>query len=208
MEPKKIKAPNRVRKHVNPLADQIVHSFEGFADSKPVIVDIGAYRGEFFYKLLEKYPNTYNAIVSEIRRPIANYLVELFADRPDSVKVFDGDGSKNLKSILHPMIQRGIYVEKVFFNFPDPWLKEKHKKRRVITASFLQDLKTWIEPSTEFIFQTDQKPLFDDTIQLLEEQGISYTEFFDSWEGIKTRWEELKTDQGSPIYRVKFIICK
>lgn len=203
----KIKIPNRVRKHVNPLADLQVHSFGGFNNNNPVLVDIGAYRGEFIYALLEKYPN-HNGIVCEIRKAYAQYLTELFADRKDSVRVFDGDGSKNLKNLLYPMIQKGILVERIFYNFPDPWLKDKHKKRRVITEKFLTDTKTWIDPSTEFIFQTDQLPLFEDTVELLIQQNIAYERFYDSYEGIKTRWEELKTERNEEIYRIKFRFTK
>lgn len=198
--------PNRIRKHVNPLADQKIHAFEGFADGKPVLVDLGAYRGEFIKTLLEVHPNKYNAVVCEIRKPYAHYLTELFSEQSASVKVFDGDSSKNLKNILLPMIKKGISIERIFINFPDPWLKEKHKKRRVVTANFIQDCKTWIQPTTEFIFQTDQQPVFEDTVALLDEQNIPYQRFYESYKGIKTRWEELKTEQGSEVYRISFFI--
>ena len=59
-----IPLPKRIRNHVNPLADLTEHQFEGFSDNKPIIVDVGAYRGEFTKQLHEQYGNNYNFIVT------------------------------------------------------------------------------------------------------------------------------------------------
>ena len=54
-ETPKPKVPKRVRNHVNPLADLQEHSFDGFDNDKPIIIDIGSYRGEFAATLLELF---------------------------------------------------------------------------------------------------------------------------------------------------------
>ena len=83
----------RVRNHVNPLSILIEHSFDGFGNDHPILVDVGACKGEFSAELIEKFPD-HNFILFEIRRPLAQKLAEKFADKKN-VAVFDGDAARN-----------------------------------------------------------------------------------------------------------------
>lgn len=205
MSEQEIKLPRRVRNHVNPLADLRIHHFEGFMNESPLVIDIGSYKGEFVQQLIENFGESKNFIAAEIRKPYAHYLTELFKDR-ENVEVFDGDAAKNFKTILKPSQDRGVIIEYVFINFPDPWFKDKHKKRRVLNANFLTETKEWVHPETQFIFQTDQEQLFRETQQLLDEQRITYTEFKEPLWGVQTHWEMMKIEEGKPIYRMSFYI--
>ncbi len=201
----KPKLPKRVRNHVNPLADLIEHSFDGFSNNNPIIIDIGSYRGEFVEQLLEKFSSSKNYIAAEIRKPYARFLEELFTEH-DNVMVFDGDTAKNFKTILKPSQDKGVLIEYVFINFPDPWFKERHKKRRVINRNFLQETKKWISTETVFVFQTDQEELFRETQELLVEERIIYEEFSEPLWGAQTHWETMKIGEGDNIYRMKFFM--
>jgi tRNA (guanine-N7-)-methyltransferase len=196
----------RVRHHVNPLADRTEHFFEGFENNRPIIVDIGADRGEFTQQLLEQFGADKNFLVLEIRKPLAKKLKLKFKEY-ENVAVFDGDATRNFKSLLKPSIDRGILIEEIYINFPDPWFKERHKKRRVINEKFINKIKDWIQPETKWIFQTDQRSLFEDTIQVLQsvdEIKIKYLNT--SPYNITTKWEDAKTEAGNKIYRLIFYI--
>ena len=193
----------RVRPHVNPLAITHEHIFRGFGNNQNIIIDVGAYKGEFSEALIQKFP-TKNFIVFEIRQPIYLQLCEKFA-KYDNVLVFDGDAGRNFRHIVQPCLDQGVVIEEVYINFPDPWPKAKHKKRRFINAKFLQELLLWIPNQTKFIFQTDQAPLFDDTLELVQENGHFLIEPFDtSPYGVQTHWEAVKMAEGDTIYRMKF----
>ena len=78
-----IKTPKRIRNHVNPLAYTEEIFFDGFKNKKPIIMDIGSYRGEFGQKLVKKFSSENpdkqkNFIFTEIRKPFADYLEKLF----------------------------------------------------------------------------------------------------------------------------------
>lgn len=193
----------RVRNHVNPLSILIEHEFEGFGNDHSVIVDVGACKGEFSAALIEKFPEK-NFIVFEIRRPLARKLAEKFSEY-DNVAVFDGDAARNFQAILGPCIGQGAPIEQIFVNFPDPWFKEKHKKRRFVHAKFLQKCSEWLPLETEFVFQTDQEFLFNETIEELEQSSYTQMERFEgSAHGIPTHWERQKLLEGDPIWRIKF----
>ena len=197
-----MKTPKRIRNHVNPLADRKEISFDGFSNQNNIIVDIGSYRGEFAQKLVNEFGDSKNFILFEIRKPFFEYLTNLFIEN-NNVAVFDGDAARNLKSILEPSIKKGVFIEKIFINFPDPWFKEKHKKRRVVNENFLNEIKTWLPKETEVVFQTDQKPLFKETKKLIKEvKGFKIKKLWKPYWGIRTYWEEMKIKEKNRIHRM------
>ena len=193
----------RTRTHSNPLANLQEYAFEGFGNDKPIFVDVGAFKGEFMAQLADKYPE-HNFICFEIRLPIAEYLREKFKDC-ENFRVFDGDAGRNFKNILEPCLEEGANIEQIFVNFPDPWFKDRHKKRRFITAKFCNELATWLPAQTEIVFQTDQQFLFDETLEYLNETPYqSIKRFESSVHGIPTDWEKVKMTKGETIWRMKF----
>lgn len=195
----------RVRHHVNPLSDQTEVRFEGFDNGRPIIVDVGADRGEFSACLLEQKKETHNFIVSEIRKPLVDRLRKKFEEE-EGVYVCGGDFVRNVRTILLPCIDQGAPIEEVYFNFPDPWFKERHHKRRVVCTRLLDEMSQWITGETRFIYQTDQGELFEDTITLLQEHGLWDITYFDaSPHNCQTKWEAAKASQGERIYRMNFV---
>lgn len=200
------KLPKRIRNHVNPLADRTDISFPGFDNDNPIMMDIGAYRGEFAEQLVERFSISHNFIVTEIRKPFANYLRNFFSENKN-VTVFDGDSARNIENLLQSSVNNEVAIDYIFINFPDPWFKEKHKKRRVVNHDFLNRLKTLITPETTIVFQTDQKSLFDETVELVNENEGWNIGYFDEplW-GIQSYWETMKIKEGSPIYRMQITL--
>ena len=205
---------SRLRHHTNPLANTKEHHFPGFKNSREIWVEVGSGKGEFAEELIQKHPRK-NFILFEIRQPLYLSLVQKFAPFPN-VRVFDGDAGRNFREILLPSISRGVTVKKVFINFPDPWFKKKQQKRRFINSSFLQKTQKYIKGETEFIFQTDQKSLFDFTWKCLNEHyklcnpALSKTKklhrFASSPQGIQTHWEKAKIAQQQKIWRLRFYL--
>ncbi len=195
--------PKRIRPHVNPLSITKEFSFEGFGNNRPIIIDVGACKGEFTEALLKKFPEK-NFIVFEIRVPLAEKLKIQFAHLPN-VQVFDGDAGRNFRSIVEPCQKQGAFVEEIFVNFPDPWFKEKHKKRRFINSKFLEDCSSWLNPKTEFVFQTDQEFLFKETLEVVEESPYAVIKIFKkSPYGVQTDWEQAKLKEGENVWRMRF----
>lgn len=193
----------RTRTHANPLANlQEIH-FEGFGNPQPIFVDVGAFKGEFIAQLAEKFPD-HNFICFEIRAPIAETLRKQFKDFPN-FRVFDGDAGRNFKNILQPCLEQGASIQEIFVNFPDPHFKDRHKKRRFITTKFCNELATWLPVETEIVFQTDQKFLFDETLEYLAETPYKNIKYFKgSAHDIPTNWEKAKLEKGDKIWRMRF----
>lgn len=193
----------RVRNHVNPLSILKEHSFDGFENNNPIMVDVGSCKGEFSEALIKKFPDR-NFVLFEIRVPLAHKLREKFESYPNMV-VFDGDAGKNFKNIFQSSIKKGAPITEIFVNFPDPWFKEKHKKRRFINKKFLEECAKWLPADTWFVFQTDQRFLFDETKEVVEASPFSHIERFEnSAHDIPTHWEQQKLNEGFQIWRMRF----
>ena len=199
------KKKRRVRHHVNPLSDLTEHSFAGFQNGKPIIVDVGADHGEFIEGLLEIFGEEKNFIIFEIRKPLAEKLREnFFQDK--NVVVFNGDANRNFKNIIQPCLIKSE-IEEIYINFPDPWFKAKHKKRRFINEKFLQSIKSWVPTSTQWIFQTDQKQLFEETLKILKTLQVNEIYFFENTPyNLPTKWEKAKHKEANKIYRMKWVM--
>ncbi len=202
-----MKKPKRIRNHVNPLSHTEDVFFSYFPNNNPIIIDIGSYRGEFGVKIIDYFEQEKlykNFIFFEIRKPYLEFLEQLFLGK-ENVKIFGGDAGKNLENILKKSIKKGVEIEKIFINFPDPWFKKKHHKRRVITEEFLNNLKQWLPLKTEIIFQTDQKKLFKWTEKIIKKNGFFKIKKFNKpiW-NITSYWEDMKTKEGNKIWRMKF----
>ena len=51
----------------------------------------------------------------------------------------------------------GLFFEKIYILFPDPWPKKKHKKRRLINEKFVYLINKISKKNTKIIISTDNK---------------------------------------------------
>ena len=61
-------------------------------------------------------------------------------------------------------------VSSIFLNFPDPWWKAKHKKRRIISDAFAGLLASRLVPGGMILVQTDVASLLEELLARLEAQ--------------------------------------
>ena len=68
----------------------------------------------------------------------------------------------------------GLFAEEslqsIYLNFPDPWWKAKHKKRRIVQDSFAALLSSRLQPGGMMLIQTDVASLLEEYLERLEAQ--------------------------------------
>ncbi len=72
-----------------------------------------------------------------------------------SCKFIHGDGVFLLKTCIAPKT-----LKTIFFNFPDPWHKNRHRKRRKFTKEFMELCLSRLVEDGEFIFISDNPDIF------------------------------------------------
>lgn len=66
-------------------------------------------------------------------------------------------------------------ISRIFINFCNPWPKLRHNKRRLTHGRFLSIYKTFLKPSSEIWFKTDDVALFEDSIGYFKENNFDIT---------------------------------
>jgi tRNA (guanine-N7-)-methyltransferase len=76
-------------------------------------------------------------------------------------------------------------VKSISFNFPDPWFKKKHFKRRVIQPEFINVLSNSLQIGSLIFIKSDVKDLFDymdstisTNFKKIDKQNFNYSESF------------------------------
>lgn len=64
-----------------------------------------------------------------------------------------------------------VRLAKSFLLFPDPWPKNKHRKKRLVQKEFLTQLASFQGPGTRFYFRTDHEVYFKWTHKHLVEHA-------------------------------------
>ena len=155
-----------MRQHVNPLSknffeiDPIPPLNQVFENPKlPLHLDIGCASGDFLFELSLKNKN-WNYIGIEIREKLvlnANLKMKrrenknLYFSFGNANNIFD---QSNNKSIIN-------FITSISFNFPDPWFKKKHHKRRVIQPKLINLLSNSMKKESLIFIKTDVRELFD-----------------------------------------------
>ena len=155
-----------MRQHVNPLSKNFFevdpipplnHVFEN--PKLPLHLDIGCASGDFLFELSLKNKN-WNYIGIEIREKLvlnANLKMKsrenknLYFSFGNANNIFDHSNNKSIINL----------ITSISFNFPDPWFKKKHHKRRVIQPKLINLLSNSMQKESLIFIKTDVRELFD-----------------------------------------------
>ena len=155
-----------MRQHVNPLSrnfneiERIPSLIEIFGDSKLNLhLDIGCAAGEFLFDLALVNTN-WNYLGIEIREKLVKTAKLKIQEREIKNLYFLFGNAKNiLNDVQSKFIIKNL--KSISFNFPDPWFKKRHNKRRVIQPEFINILSNSLQKGTLIFIKTDVKDLFD-----------------------------------------------
>ena len=155
-----------MRQHVNPLSknfdeiERVPSLIEMFDDSKLNLhLDIGCAAGEFLFDLAFVNSN-WNYLGIEIReRLVKTAKLKLQEKQIKNLYFIFGNANKILNDYQIKLIIKN--VKSISFNFPDPWFKKRHYKRRVIQPEFINNLSNLLQKGSLIFIKTDVKDLFD-----------------------------------------------
>ena len=155
-----------MRQHVNPLSkhffeiNPIPPLNEVFENPKlPLHLDIGCASGDFLFDLSFKNKD-WNYIGIEIREKLVINANLKMKNRQYKNLYFSFGNANNIFD--HPKNKSLINsVNSISFNFPDPWFKKKHHKRRVIQPEFIDFLSNTMQKRSLIFIKTDVSELFD-----------------------------------------------
>lgn len=207
----------RQRQHVNPLSQffQVPFSFPDKATifkqpQYPIHLDIGSARGNFLIELASKYP-MWNFLGLEIREPL---VISAEKKRNQlgltNLRFLFCNANVGLDKWLLNLAPNQL--EKVSIQFPDPWFKRKHFKRRVLQPHLLNSFAGSLREGGEIFIQSDILEVIESMIEVIdsscyfERKSLNGLKWLDKNPyAIYTEREIYAVERNLPIYRAMYL---
>ena len=175
-----------------------------FGKDAPLHVEIGMGKGKFITTLAELNPHI-NYIGVEKYASVLIRAVEKKKEREDLTNLT----FLSVDAAILPEVFAEGEVDRIYLNFSDPWPKERHARRRLTSREFLARYEQFLKSDGEICFKTDNRGLFDFSVEEAKEAGWELTEVtYDLHhspyaEGnVMTEYEEKFSALGNPIHRM------
>ena len=176
---------------------------EVFGNDHPIHIEVGMGKGQFIIEMakrnpeinyigIEKYSSVLVRAVEKLEDFEQNNLRLIRMDAENIEEVFDKDE-----------------VDRIYLNFSDPWPKDRHAKRRLTSTRFLERYNNILTPEGRVMFKTDNKDLFDFSLEQVEEAGwilenhtydLHHSEYNEG--NVMTEYEEKFSAKGNTICRL------
>lgn len=202
----------RVRQHVNPLSAKyrkplVLPEWENiYLDvNQPLHLDIGCARGKFLLQMAPLYPNI-NFLGVEIREPL---VIEANEQR-DRLQLSNLHFLFcNINLYIEPLLRSfpPKTLQWVTIQFPDPWFKRSHQKRRVVQPNLVQAIADYLVDTGSVFLQSDIKEVAEEMADnFLTDTGFQ-KQHQDTWLPnnpfpIATEREIATFNKNEPIYRM------
>ena len=207
-----------MRQHVNPLnknfkeIERIPSLIEMFGERNANLhLDIGCAAGEFLFDLA-LVNTSWNYLGIEIREKLVK-TAKLKVQENQIKNLYFVFGNANN---IFNNVQSKFFIENISsisFNFPDPWFKKRHYKRRVIQPEFIKILSNSMQKGSLIFIKTDVKDLYDYmdctimsnfNFKTLEKKDFNYSESFNP-NRVQTNREKYVTIKQLDIFEKIYI---
>jgi tRNA (guanine-N7-)-methyltransferase len=203
----------RVRQHVNPLGIRYQTPINPidwekiYADAnQPLLLDIGCARGQFLIEMAQLEPN-FNFLGLEIREPLVEAANKIRSELGlTNLHYIFCNANTSLKPILSSL-PKGI-LQRVTIQFPDPWFKNRHAKRRVAQPELVAELADYLAPGGTVFLQSDVKFVEEEMCERFEENS-AFQRQNKEWLAenplpVATERELFTLQKSEPVYRAVF----
>ena len=167
---------------------------------KPLWLEIGFGGGEHLVHMATTYPDIGIIGCEPFVNGIAMLLGKIRAAGVGNLAIHPGD-VRDLFDVLPE-----ASVAKAFLNYPDPWPKARHHRRRFVTPGYLTALARVLQPGAEFRVATDIADYVRQTLEEVPQAGFELLgqgdQPWDDW--LSTRYEQKALREGRPPHYLTY----
>jgi tRNA (guanine-N7-)-methyltransferase len=187
-----------VTREENPAREPL--DLERFA-GKPLWLEIGFGGGEHLVHMAATYPEVGLIGCEPFVNGIAMLLGKIRAAGVCNLALHPGD-VRDLFDVLPEAC-----LDKAFLNYPDPWPKARHHRRRFVTPDYLAGLARALKPGAEFRVATDIADYVRQTLEEVPPAGFTLLDQGDTpWsDWFSTRYEQKALREGRPPHYLTFV---
>jgi len=168
-----------------------------------IALEIGCGKGTFVTTLAKQNPDICFVAIERVKDVLVMALEKAKNECLNNLVFMNADAA-NL-----PEYFGEEELDNIYLNFPDPWHKERHSKRRLTAPSFLRLYREVLKEDGAIFFKTDNDPLFEfSLITFEEEKYVLKNVTFDlhkeepDW-NVRTEYESTFSEKGFKIKRLE-----
>lgn len=144
-----------------------------FKDNRPLVLELGCGKGGFASRFCAENPDK-NLLAVDIKNEIlvlAKHKIEALMQqgdiRPGQIYIMSQDIMR-----IGLMLAPNDTVDDIYINFPNPWPKETHKKRRLTHPKQLVQYREFLKDGGKIRFKTDDDELYAETAEYFKSCGF------------------------------------
>lgn len=177
---------------------------EEFGNDNPIRIEIGMGKGKFITTLSMENPDI-NYIGIEKYSSVLIRAIE----RCEEIEVPNLRFIRMEAEYICDVFEKGE-VDRIYLNFSDPWLKDRHAKRRLTSKQFFERYDVILKKDGIVEFKTDNDLLFQFSLEQVPEAGWELIE--QTWDlhnderlmqgNVMTEYESKFSQMGNPIHKL------
>ena len=176
---------------------------EVFQNDHPIHIEVGMGKGQFIIEMARRNPEVNYIGIEKYSSVLVRAVEILDVFEQDNLRLIRMD-AENIEEVFDK-----DEVDRIYLNFSDPWPKDRHAKRRLTSTRFLERYDNILTPEGRVMFKTDNKDLFDFSLEQVEEAGwilenhtydLHHSEYNEG--NVMTEYEEKFSAKGNPICRL------
>ncbi len=142
-----------------------------FENENPLALDIGFGNGKFLIEMAAREPDFNFVGIDFYHKGIRKVITRINKLQIRNIRIVYGDAKEKI-----PLLFLDNSLERIYINFPDPWPKKRHYKRRIIKPPFVDLVTSKLIPGGEVQIATDNEPY-----------ALEILEFFEAHEPLKNK---------------------
>lgn len=171
-----------------------------FGRVAPLWLEVGFGGGEHMVHMAARYPAVNLIGCEPFVNGVAMLLGKIRAAGVDNLRIHPGD-VRDLFDVLP-----AASLDKAFLNYPDPWPKKRHHRRRFVTPEHLAPLARAMKPGAEFRVATDIPDYVRQALEEVPPAGFTLlgggATPWDDW--FSTRYEQKALREGRVPHYLTF----
>ena len=168
---------------------------------RPIWLEIGFGGGEHMVHMAKTWPDMSIIGAEPFVNGVAMLLGKIESAGVTNLAIHPGD-VRDLFDVLPE-----VSISKAFLNYPDPWPKSRHHRRRFVTPGYLAGLRRVLAPGAEFRVATDIPDYVRQTMEEVPKAGFTVEagptdRAWTDW--ISTRYEQKALREGRHPHYMTF----
>lgn len=124
-----------------------------FANNQPIKLEIGFGMGDFLIEMAIREPHSNFVGIDFSQTGVLKLLARIKTHHLQNIRVIYGDVREKIPLLFHDG-----ELDTVYINFPDPWPRKRHFKRRLVKPALVKLVAQKLAPEGRIYLATDSEP--------------------------------------------------